>query len=103
MMSEKEFEARLTHIEDEAAARQEKVDGYRDQAMAKLFVASEWSQGDLAANLTERWGRDVSPDWVSKHLRLGRFLSFFNTSGIESSVPGSQFCLPTNLTERAFR
>ncbi|HEY7423256.1 MAG TPA: hypothetical protein VH682_03350 [Gemmataceae bacterium] len=81
-----------------AAARQERVDGYRDQKMAALFVESEWSQEELAAHLGKRWGKSVSSDWVAKHLRLGRFLSSFNTTGIKD-----EWKLPLNLTERAFR
>ena len=102
-MSEQQFDARLTVIEDQTRARQERVDGYRDQHMARLFVDSGWSQEELAAHLAKRWGKEVTQQWVSYHLRFGRFLSFFTTSGCEDEAPGARFNLPPNLTERAFR
>lgn len=98
MMTEQQLDARLTHIEEQAAAMQERVDGFRDQEMAKAFLASEWSQEQLAGYLAKRWDKDVSPDWVAKHLRLGRFLRFFNTTCIEKD-----WKIPRNLTEGAFR
>jgi hypothetical protein len=85
------------HVEEQAAATQEKLDGYRDQEMARLFIECEWSQEQLASYLTKRRGDNVSPDWVSKRLRFGRFLSFFNTACVE------EWRIPINLTERAFR
>src|SRR5262245_19903056 len=97
-MTQNEFDARLQHIEDQVAARQEKVDGYRDQQMAALFLDSEWSQEELAAHLSKRWDKSISHDWVNLHLRLGRFLNFFTTSGRKDHLK-----LPVNLTERAFR
>lgn len=103
MMSEQHFDAQLRHIEEQTAARQERVDGYRDQELARLFLESGWSQEQLAVHLAKTWGKEVSPDWVAKRLRFGRFLSFFNTSGIEEEAPGASFKLPANLTERAFR
>src|SRR5262245_5664581 len=98
MMTWEQFDARLTVIEEQTAARQERVDGYRDQQMAKLFIDSEHSQEELAEHLSKRWDQSVSRSWVETHLRLGRFLSFFDTSGIKD-----QFKLPPNLTERGFR
>src|SRR5262245_36970773 len=98
MMTWEQFDARLTVIEDQTAARQERVDGYRDQQTAKLFVESEYSQQELAEHLNRRWKKDVTQQWVSYHLRFGRFLSFFTTTGCKD-----QFKLPPNLTERAFR
>jgi hypothetical protein len=71
---------------------------YRDQHLARLFAESEWSQEDLAAHLAKKWGKEVSQEWVSKHLRLGRFLAFINTSGIEN-----EWQVPPNFTEREFR
>src|SRR5262245_59793383 len=103
MMTEQQFDARLQVIEDQTAARQEQVDGYRDQAMARLFLESEWSQDDLAAHLAKRWGREVSRQWVSYHLRFGRFLSFFATGCGENEAHGVTFRLPPNLTEGKFR
>ena len=97
-MTQQEFDAQLTHIEDQTAARQERVDGYRDQHLARLFVASEWSQEELAEHLGKRWGKSVIQQWVAQHLRFGRFLAFFTTSGSKES-----FQIPHNLTERGFR
>ncbi len=98
MMTDQEFTVRLTHIEDQAAAMQERVDGYRDQELAKLFVESEWSQEQLAEHLGKTWGKEVSREWVSKRLLFGRFLAFFGTSCTKD-----QFSIPSNLTEGAFR
>lgn len=103
MMSEQQFDAKLKHIEDQAAARHERADGYCDQEMARLFLKSGWSQEKLAARLAAVWEKEVSPDWVSKRLRFGRFLTHFNTDCIEDDAPGAQFILPPNLTEGGFR
>jgi len=73
------------------------VDGYRDQELARLFVDSAWSQEELAERLSKKWGKNVSTDWVTKHLRLGRFLAFFHTQCMKD------FSLPRNFTEGAFR
>lgn len=97
MMTEQQLDARLTHIEEQAAALQERVDGYRDQEMAKAFLESEWSQEQLAEFLGKRWGKDVSRPWVECRLRFGRFIGFFDTQCIK------EWTLPTNLTEGAFR
>ena len=97
-MTEQQFDARLQVIEEQTAARQERVDGYRDQHMAALFVESDWSQEKLAAHLSKRWGKDVARQWVEKHLRFGRFLQFFATTGSKD-----EWKIPLNLTERAFR
>lgn len=97
MMSKREFEARLTEIEEQAAADQERVDGRRDQAMAKLFIETEWSQEELASLLSEKWGKEVSQSWMRDHLRFGRFLSFFS-----SSATKDDWMLPVNLTVTAF-
>jgi hypothetical protein len=69
----------------------------RDQELAKLFVESEWSQEQLALYLGKRWGKEVERRWVSYHLRLGRFLLFFRTSGSE------EWKIPDSLTEHRFR
>jgi hypothetical protein len=66
--------------------------------MARLFLESEHSQEELAEHLARRWGKSVTQQWVAYHLRLGRFLTFFTTTGCED-----QFKLPPNLTERTFR
>lgn len=62
----------------------------RDQAMAKLFARSGWTQEKLAA-------KELKPqNWVSRHLKFGHFLSFI-PMGINSEN------LPKNLSERRFR
>jgi len=99
MMSTKQFDLRLTHIDEQSGAMQERVDGYRDQQLAKLFVECEWSQEKLAEHLAAKWGEEVSPMWVSYRLRFGRFLTFFNTT----CVGTSSWRLPCNLAEGTFR
>lgn len=105
MMSEQEFGARLTHIEDQATAMQQRVDGWREQHLARLFVDSGWSQQELADYLGKRWGKEVSRQWVGYHLLFGRFLLFFATTGGKENLPATllAFRLPANLTERGFR
>lgn len=98
MMTEQQFDAQLQHIEDEVATKQTKVDGYRDQHMAKLFVESEWSQEDLAEHLAKRWGKEVSRQWVGYHLLFGRFLLFFATSRGKD-----EWQMDRRLTEWTFR
>jgi hypothetical protein len=98
MMTDEQFEARLTHIEDQVAAMQERLDGYRDQQLAKLFIESGWSQEQLAAFLTKKWGKSISREHLSDRLRFGRFLSFFGASCTED-----QWKIPPNLTEGTFR
>jgi hypothetical protein len=56
-----------------------------------------------AAHRAKRWGKEVSREWVSCHLRLGRFRAFFITTGDKEGAPGGAFILPVNRTERAFR
>jgi hypothetical protein len=98
MMSEITFDARLQVIEEQHTARQEHIDGRRDQALARLFLEADWSQEKLAAHLAKRRGKEVSRSWVEHHLRYGRFLSFFDTGRIKD-----EFAVPPNLTEWAFR
>src|ERR1700729_3840434 len=91
MMSETQFDARLKQIDDRASGMQDRVDGFRDQQLAKLFIEADWSQ----ARIAKRMGK--SHQWVSFRLCFGRFLAFSSTSGREN------WSLPTNLTERSFR
>jgi hypothetical protein len=99
MLTEQQFDAKLTHIEEQASAMQERVDAYRDQQMAKLFIESDWSQEQLARHLARRWGKEVSRQWITCRLRFGRFISFFATTGSKEQP----WKLPRNLTERRFR
>jgi hypothetical protein len=67
---------------------------------------------EIAEHLTKH-GKQVDHAWVSRHLRFGRFLSFFVSSGhkegfrlpsnFQTTVCNEGFRLPANLTERAFR
>jgi hypothetical protein len=103
MMSKEQFDARLDAIEKATKAKEERAKGYRDQALAKLFVKSGWSQRELAEHLGRRWGKEVSREWVTKRLLFGRFLTFFGTSCTEESSPGAHFKLSQDLTEGKFR
>ena len=58
----------------------------RDQALAKLFYRSGWTQEELAAK------EGKSRSYLAQRLIFGRFLSFVATGNI-----------PRNLTERRFR
>jgi hypothetical protein len=98
MMSTEQFDARLTQIEEQTRARQEPVQGFRDQKLAALFLDSGWSQDEVAAHLGKWWGKEVTQQWVGQQLRFARFLSFFTTTGSEGGLR-----LPPNLSERAFR
>jgi hypothetical protein len=102
-MTKEQFKARVQHIDEQFAALQERSHGYRDQELAKLFVECDWSQDELADELIKLWDKEVSRQWVGQHLRFGRFISFFATSGSEDDPPGAHFKLPHNLTERGFR
>lgn len=98
MMSEDQFKTKLTHIDEQAGALQERVDGYRDQELAKLFIECEWSQEEIAGKLSDAWGRSVERSWVSRRLLFGRFINFF-----VSTCHKESFILPRNLTEGTFR
>lgn len=62
----------------------------RDQALARLFHRSGWTQEKLAAK------EGKSPQWIFQRLLFGRFLNFSTT--VENPVSA-----PHSLTERAFR
>jgi len=62
----------------------------RDQALARIFVRSGWTQEKLAAK------EGKSHDWISVRLRFGRFLNFSTTVEKDKIIPA-------NLTEGAFR
>jgi hypothetical protein len=70
---------------------------FSNQSLARLFYESEWTQERIAAKI------GMSPDWVGKHLRFGRFLEFVarSTTGTEGENPPLQ--PPKSLTERRFR
>lgn len=66
------------------------ANGLREQALAKLFYRSGWTQAELA----KREGK--SPQWAAQRIRFGRYLSF-STDVEKSEKP------PRNLTEGKFR
>ena len=89
-MNEDQFEARLKHIEEQAGAMQARVNAYRDQEIARLFVQSGWTQERIA----QRMGK--SQQHISRLLLFGRFL-VFTPSWCNPMKP------PKNLTEGRFR
>jgi hypothetical protein len=95
-------------------ARQERVDGYRDQSPARLFVGCGWTQTKIAAYMGQ------AQSWVAQRLLFGRFLRFITTGDNSFSPPKplterrflqffatacgkDPFLLPPNLTEGRFR
>lgn len=89
-LTDEVYAVRRQQIEDQALAMQERVDAYRDQELARLFVQCGWTQQRIA----EKEGK--TQRWVDYRLRFGRFLDF-RTSGSNAQKP------PKNLTERRFR
>ena len=89
MMEETQFESQWCHIQDQRAAKQEKVNGYFDQEAAKLFERCGWTQQRIADKVGKSQPR------VRQLLTYGRFLAF--------STTGTNLTIPANLTERAFR
>jgi hypothetical protein len=114
----------LTQIAARAAAMQERVDAYRDQeqakhiydlwkkevqdrldphqaqydqAMAKLFVESEWPAQRIADHMSKEKKQAIPVDAVERVMLFGRFLSSFSTSGGKES-----FTIPATLTMGAF-
>lgn len=92
MMSEQDFDLRLRHIEDQAKARRESAEAYRDQEMGRLFCECEWTQEKIADHPRIKKSRQ----WVEKRLRFGRFLTFATTC---SKTPPDL----STLTEGRFR
>ena len=52
-MNEQEFDAKLKHIDEQAALKQDRGDSYRERELAKLFVDSGWSRQQLAERVSE--------------------------------------------------
>ena len=89
VLTVEQFDARYTHIQEQLQAKQEKVDGYRDQSLAKLFSESGWTQQKIADHV------GLERSFVSRLILYGNFLAFVST--------GHNLTIPANLTERAFR
>ena len=64
--------------------------GLRDQAMAKLFYVSGWTQEEVSKK------KGKSRIWITVRLRFGQFLNFVTTV---TTCPKP----PRNLTEGRFR
>jgi len=89
-MPKDEFQKRLGRIREQVGDTNLESTGIRDQALARLFVSSGWTQQELA----EFVGK--SQFWVSKRLLFGRFLGFIST-GYKTEN------LPEHFPERRFR
>ena len=89
-MTDDQFAVRVKHIEEQAGEMQARVQAYRDQEIARLFVQSGWTQERIA----EQMGK--SQQWVSYRLVFGQFLQFTTDRGKWTKAP-------KNLTEWRFR
>lgn len=90
MMPEQDFELQWKYIHEQDEAIEEGRKGQKDQAIAQLFYACEWTQEKIA----DKVGK--SQQWVCCRLRLGRFLNFTTRCSKNANVP-------KNLTEGRFR
>lgn len=88
-VTEQQFDARLAHIEEQHAARREGADAWRDQELARLFVACGWTQERIAGHLKK------GQQWVSRRLIFGRFLDYAHGRNEQTAAE--------TLTERRFR
>jgi len=86
-MAKDEYQKQRQQIRAQVGDVNREATAIRDQALAKLFVSSGWTQQELA----EAEGK--KQPWIDKHMRFGRFLNF-NPSGINYE---------NTLTERRFR
>ena len=96
MLTQEQFDARWTHINEQREAKQESVDGWFDQHAAALFEKSGWTQQRIADKV------GMSRQRVTQLLLFGRFLGFA-TSGSKLQKPGFEVDITSNLTERRFR
>jgi hypothetical protein len=85
-----EFKRRREEIKTTYGENKQQAGARFEQALARLFYESGWTQDQLAAE------EGKSQQWVSYRLRFGAFLAF-TTSGGNHGIP------PANLTERRFR
>lgn len=77
MMTAQQFDAKLTHIEEQFAACRVGAIAYRDQEMARLFDECGWTQEKIVARMGKK------QEWVFIRLKFGAFLSFA-TGGCKS-------------------
>jgi hypothetical protein len=95
MMSDKEFESRWQHNQEQRQAEAGGVIAKWDQADAKLLAESGWPQQKIADKIK------CSQQHVDRMLRFARFLDY--THGCNSPTDPPQASIASNLTERAFR
>jgi hypothetical protein len=88
-MTDKEFDIKLIHIEEQYQAGKVENEGRRDQDLAHLFQESGWTQERIA----KRVGK--SQQWVDKQLRFARFLAYYTCSNSQLASE--------KLTEGSFR
>jgi len=89
-MTEAEYDRERHRLRDLYGDSSVEAAAKRDQAMAKLFLHSNWTQEEIAAK------EGKSRPWVVCRVRFARFLDFVTT------VTNSEK-LPKNLTEGRFR
>lgn len=88
-MSEAEYDAERDQLRELYGDTSKEAGAKADQALARLFFRSGWTQEKLAAK------EGKSQRYISNRLCFGRFLGF--------SATALNADLPPNLTERAFR
>ena len=93
-MSAADYERERTALRETYGDSSTEAAAKRDQALAKLFYRSGWTQEDLAKRESK------SQKWIDFHMRFGRFLNFSTTVLNPENQP---FTPPVNLTERRFR
>jgi transcriptional regulator with XRE-family HTH domain len=89
-MSEVEYDAARAALRATYGETSVEANAKRDQALARLFAHSNWTQEELA----KKEGKSQS--WIQYRLRFGRFLDFTTMVVKAENVPN-------NLTERRFR
>lgn len=89
-MTEAEYDAARARLRELYGESSVEAAAKRDQAMARLFARSNWTQEELA----EKEGK--SRQWIVVRLRFGRFLNFATDVAKAESIPN-------NLTEGRFR
>jgi len=89
-MSEQDYDAERAQLKATYGESNVEAAAKRDQALARLFDRSGWTQQELA----EKEGK--TQPWIARCLLFGRFLNFM-PMGIKVES------LPANLSERKFR